>query len=236
MKRAGRSSAVAAVGTMVAIALVAASVFVVTARLVPAGQAPPERAVEQPPTTLADGGEPGEVPATLPDQVQGTVVGVRTSAGPDAPSCDFTMLGAGDVPTVQGITVTPEVALLEVVTDPPGVGTQRLACVSWRQGGAWSTVTSMTLDEDSGTISNGYFCCTEEGRGVAGAVVQVPEGTRWVLQERAGWWLAYPVGEHLAVPVVWDFRESRFGGTTPASHVLYLDGEGEVLDEAFLRA
>ncbi len=196
----------------------------------------PRAHVEQPPALLADGGRPGDVPLTVPPEVQGPVIGVRNAAQLPANvvACDVPELG--DDVKAEGVRVTPEVVLLDVVTDPPGVGTQRLVCITWRQGSAWSTVTTVSLDERGGTIPFGYFCCSEGGRGVAGAVVQAPEGTRWVLQERPGWWLAYPVGEHLAVPVLWSFQQSRFGAvSTPVSHVLYLDDEGEVLDEAFLR-
>jgi hypothetical protein len=232
----GRGSTIAAVGTMTAIALVAASAFVILTRLAPVGQRPAASQVEQPPALLADGGRPGDVPVTVPPEVQGPVIGVRNAAQlPDnALACDVPELG--DDVKAEGVRVTPEVVLLDVVTDPPGVGTQRLVCITWRQGSAWSTVTTVSLDEHGGTIPFGYFCCSEGGRGVAGAVVQAPEGTRWVLQERPGWWLAYPVGEHLAVPVLWSFQHSRFGAVSaPVSHVLYLDDEGEVLDEAFLR-
>ncbi|MGH8909760.1 MAG: hypothetical protein ACRD0K_25525 [Egibacteraceae bacterium] len=236
----GRGGTVAAVGTMAAIALVAVSVFVVFARLSPAGQRPPEPRVEQVPTLLADGSPPGAVPPALPSDVQGPVIGVRSAAQPppDVPACDPAEFGFGgeSAPVVQGVRVTPEVVLLDVVTDPLGVGTQRVACVAWRQGGAWMILTPVILDQQAGTSPFGYFCCDDGGKAAAGVVVQAPEGTRWVLQERPGWWLAYPVDEHLAVPILWSFRQGGFGGApAPASHVLYLDGEGEVLDEAFLR-
>jgi hypothetical protein len=113
----------------------------------------------------------------------------------------------------------------------------RVTChATWERGGwtggSGSSGPAFGDIPDLGT--GGATCCDGDGLSTGQTVVQAPEGAAWVLQERGGWWLAYPLDERRIASVTWKFREGRFGGGMPATHVLYLDEVGEVIDEAWV--
>jgi hypothetical protein len=113
----------------------------------------------------------------------------------------------------------------------------RVSChATWERGG-WSGGSGSSGPAfgdvpDVGT--GGATCCDANGLSTGQTVVQAPDGAAWVLQERGGWWLAYPLDERRIASVTWKYREGRFGGGMPATHVLYLDEVGEVIDEEWV--
>ena len=83
-------------------------------------------------------------------------------------------------------------------------------------------------------MGGGYSCCDENGLATASADVEVLDGAAWALQDRGGWYVAYPLEDRTSLTVTWKFREQRFGpGGPPQSAITFLDGNGEILGEAF---
>lgn len=78
----------------------------------------------------------------------------------------------------------------------------------------------------------GFGCCDENGLATASGSVTVPGSAAWALQERSGWYLAYPVGETSSLTVTWKYRENG-GGGPPQSRVTFFDEDGGIVDEAF---
>jgi hypothetical protein len=113
----------------------------------------------------------------------------------------------------------------------------RVTChATWERGG-WSggSGSSGPAFGDVPEVGmGGATCCDADGLSTGQTVVQAPDGAAWVLQERGGWWLAYPLDERRIASLTWKYREGRFGGGMPATHVLYLDEGGEVIDEAWV--
>lgn len=110
----------------------------------------------------------------------------------------------------------------------------------WERGG-WTAMggTGMTLPTDGplpGGIGTSSSCCDDQGFTIASTAVSPVEGAAWLLQDRGGYWLAYPADASGLVPLSWRYRQSRLGGDmrTPSTHVLSVDADGTVLDERFI--
>ena len=80
----------------------------------------------------------------------------------------------------------------------------------------------------------GYSCCDSNGLATATGVVRVPNGATWALQDRNGWYLAYPVREQERLALSWKFREQGVGpGGPPQTSVTFVDDSGAILEETF---
>jgi hypothetical protein len=114
----------------------------------------------------------------------------------------------------------------------------RVTCHNFWEDGRWGGgggSSGPVFDGAGGMGGGGTSCCDRNGLATANATVQGPDGAAWALQERGGWWLAHPLGEHRVAALSWKFREGRFGGgPAPMTHVLYLDEAGEMIDEAWV--
>lgn len=211
------SSALLAVGIVAAVALVAAGSLAVWARAGAAGAGRPG-AVE-----LAFGIEPGPLPPALPPEAAGLVViGARAlpAPPPGAPRCDLDP--AGGSPTVLAL---PEAVLVLQEFGDGG----RLRTCTLQPGSA-----SISDQGGGDRVVLGSSCCTPEGFGMTESLVEAPQGARWALQDRGGWWVAYPV-DGPRVHLLWVHPPERNPVLGPAGggagQVLFLDADGALIGE-----
>lgn len=204
------SSSVRVVSLVALVAVVVASALGVWAR-VAAGQGGDAEEL-----VLAFGIAPGPLPPALPAAIDGAlVVGARElpSVPPGAGGC---------FPAGEGATVTAVPEAVLVLEELDG-GDRLRTCILQPGGAAMGTETGGPM---SGLL--GSSCCSPEGYGFSEALVAAPEGTSWALQDRGGWWVAYPVSGPRA-HVMWEHGQ---GGVPAITPVLFLDDAGEVIDEA----
>ncbi len=251
-----RAGTLTAVATMGAISLVAVLVVLGWARLGGDADAEEEQ-LEAIPSQMAGGVPPGEVPAPVVDALgDAPVVGVaRLEELPPGVQDDCSMNVApvqwdeGD-PTIEHGYLTPDALTVSLVgsgSGPPGMFGKRgrgapdklrLFCTASDHDGAWITegggVEPYSGEGGGGSIGGGYSCCDENGLATASGSVAVPEEATWALQDRNGWYLAYPVEDTQTLAVTWKFQEQRFGpGVPPQSTITFTDDEGTIIDEAF---
>lgn len=247
-----RASTLTAIGTMAAIALVSVVAVVVWARMGRAGDAQDE-AGDGIPTVMADGTPPGEVPGAVTTAVDLPVVGVV--ALDDVPGdirqeCrdNFGEVTWDGEPTKEYAFVTPDGMSSSYIgkgTAPPGMfgpgqakGDQfRVRCSASFRDGQWMVdgggVEPVRPGDDGEFMSGGGFgCCDENGLATASGSIEVPDGAAWALQERGGWYLAYPVKGGSSLTVTWKYRENGTGGP-PQSRVTFVDKDGGIVAEAF---
>lgn len=225
-----RASVALALGVMTAIAVVVASAVVAWARLatVPEGADEPPGLDQELPAALADGTPFPEVPAAVAGAVEAPVVAaVRLDAAPDAIDPE-TCAG----PPLEGLQVesaflTPEVAVVSLLGENAefGPGTVRALCTAgWQDG--WVPNGSTIMPVEDSTVMG--FGSTWVGQ------VRLPEGAAWLVQDRGGYRLAYPVEDLTGVAVSWQFQERALAGRPPSVPITVLDGAGVVLEESFL--
>lgn len=245
------------IGTMAAIALVAVTVVVVSARA--GGNSADDPDVEETvPTTLAGGIAPGPVPDVVTETFDAPVIGAVNMDNPpeDAiASCGDSMGIVWDdgQPEVEYAIATPDGIFMSLLgsgqTGPDmdmgggrGVPEKfRTTCNAQSQDGHWNAQGSgmevvfegEELAEDFGGTS--YSCCDEHGLATASGSVEVPDDAEWAVQDRRGWYLAYPAGDRRRLTLTWKFRESGFGGGEgpPQSPVTFLDAQGAVVGQSF---
>ena len=241
---------------MAGIALVAVIVVMVSAR---AGGNPADvSGVEETvPTTLAGDIPPGPVPAAVTAAFDAPVIGAVTMDNPPADavaSCGESMGVMWDEgqPEVEYAVATPDgifMSLLGSGESAPEMGMDgggvpekfRTTCSAQPEGGGWHSqgggMEVVFEDEHGGgsMASGGYSCCDEQGLATASGTVEVPEDAAWVVQDRRGWYLAYPAGDRRQLVLTWKFRESGFGGEggPPQSPVTFLDADGTIVGEGF---
>lgn len=256
----GRASAGAAIAAMAVIAVIAVAIVVTWARLSAGNQAEPQaEGLQEPvPSTLVGGIAPGEVPGPvanlfdvpvvgaanldqLPDEVMqqcsrtfgeiewddGQPVVEHAVATPDA--IHASMIGTGDMPPEMGMG-----------PDGDGPAKYRLSCSARHEGDGWigeaGGFEPIFEGEEGGGVGmgGGYSCCDENGLATASATVEVAAGATWALQDRNGWFLAYPVQDRKFVTVTWKFREQRFGpGGPPQTGITFVDDQGGIIAEVF---
>ena len=197
-----------------------------------------------PPRTLVDGSPVADVPENVTNAVDGPVLGAAVlDAVPDGlAGCGRDMAGeiVWDTPprpeTVLLTTDALHVSLVGTSTNfmmpaPERAAGEpqrwRLECMSQAPGTGNSGSTLGPADEGGGTWST---CCDEAGLGVAVARTSAPDHAAWALQDRGGWWLAYPVRDG-SVTVTWATRDG-----TGSSWVLFVDADGLVLEETAVGA
>lgn len=213
------TSAAWAVALIAAVAVVVAGALVTWARAAADGQT--DGAV-----TLAFGIEPGPLPPSLPPQVGGElVVGGRALPGvpPQAGGCGFGDLAEDSGPA--RVVAVPEFVL--VAEEVAGSGSVR-SCVL--APGVSSSSESSAGGATGRPIGGG--CCTPEGYGWNEAFVDPPAGARWALQDRGGWWVAYPVTGP-TVHIVWTYAGSGdpFASQGISTPVVFVDEGGDVVGE-----
>jgi hypothetical protein len=242
------------IGTMGAIALVAVTIVVVSARV--GGNSAAESDVEEAvPTTLAGGIPPGPVPDEVTAAFDAPVIAAvhMDNPPPDAvASCGESMgiIWDDGQPEVEHAVATPDgiyLSLLGTGDAGPDMGMEadaqkfRTTCSAQSDGGGWSSQGGgMEVVTDDGDLGDGfsgssYTCCDDRGLATASGSVDVPEDAQWAVQDRNGWYLAYPTGERPRLMLTWKFRESGFGGggSPPQSRVTFLDANGAVVGEDF---
>lgn len=102
--------------------------------------------------------------------------------------------------------------------------------------GGWRISSAGSMPEqghDDVGVGTSTSCCDERGVGTASTMARVPPEAAWALQERDGFWVAYPAGGQDVLPMTWRFRPNP-GGRTGATHVLWLDAGGDTLHEEFI--
>lgn len=246
------------IGIMAAIAVVAVTVVVVSARA--GGNSPDDPDVEETvPTTLAGGIPPGPVPDVVTAAFDAPVIGAVNMDNPPADavaSCGESMGIVWDdgQPEVEYAIATPDGIYLSLLgsgqtgpdmdMDMGGGGVPekfRTSCSAQAQDGGWHSqgggmevvFEGEELAEDFGGSS--YSCCDDQGLATASGSVEVPEDAEWAVQDRRGWYLAYPAAGRPRLTLTWKYRQSRFGGAEgpPQSPVTFLDAEGAVVGQSF---
>ena len=253
-----RAGTARVIGTMAAVALVAVAVVVVSARL--GGNSSGEAGVEETvPTTLAGGIAPGPVPQVVTATFDAPVVGAVNLDNPPADavaSCGESMgiMWDDGQPEVEYAVATPDgifLSLLGSGETAPDMGMDsggqipekfRTTCSAQPDGDGWmSQGGGMEVvfegepeSEDFAGSSSSYSCCDEQGLATASGSVEVPDDAAWALQDRSGWYLAYPTADRPRLVLTWKFRESRFGGGgPPQSPVTFVDADGVIVGEGF---
>lgn len=231
--------ALLALGIMLAIALVAAGAVLAWARLgAPSATAEDPATLDEPlPASLADGSPLGDVPPVVAAVVDAPVVGATRL---DAVPGDLDVDCIGD-PTTEEITfeagfVTPDVAAWTATARAAGFGPDeltpvRLVCTADPVDGAWQGGGGGSIAPVAGGHGVG-ISSTGDGRMLATSVLDLPEGTAWVVEDRGEYRLAYPVDGLPALPLARSYREGLFdAGRVPSAPVLLLDDGGGVLEE-----
>ena len=149
------------------------------------------------PTALVDGSAPQRVPAAVATAFGKPVVGVRpvTRLPWQLIGCRQGSAGIRDDWAVEFGYATPDDLLLVYRG-----GDLRVVCRSTRDGLGWETQNAarerVNADEDGGNFSCGDIC-------LAHAVVAVPQGAAWMVQDRGDYGLAHPVAGHASMLVTW---------------------------------
>lgn len=177
------------------------------------------------PPPLAFGIEQGAAPPALPPEAEGQlVVAARTleAVPPQSGGCGLEG-GLGGAVRAERVVALPEAVLvLQEVGDPPRTRT----CVLLQDFGS-------SASEHSGSTTGvlGSGCCTREGFAWTEAAVAVPDGAAWALQDRGGWFVAYPVVDD-RVHVLWTHSSGGdpfANGARVATPFTFLDAAGEVV-------
>lgn len=270
-----RASTLRAIGTVLVIALVAAGGFVVFARSQAAVEPPSGGLNEEVPSALADGREPGTVPDQIAAAVGAPVLAaVRLDELSDGLEDCAAQPGLTGEPELEFAVVTPEGASVSLignasadfqagfgeptpapptdVPEPPSPAAGespsepfRWTCGAQWADGEWQVTVGSQGPAGQSFQGSGGTCCDSAGNAMASAVMTVPEGTAWLVQDREGYRLAYPVEGLQVAAVTWGFGEGgAFVGTAQGAAlelngptgtlVLLLNAEGDVLEERFV--
>ena len=255
-----RASTASVLVPVAVVALVAVTVVMMFARVSAGAKADPEGATleGEVPTTLAGDIEPGPVPDPIRNAMDLPVIGAAQLDEPPEPIFDECSASTGEIewdegdPAVESALATTDVLLVSLIGKGEfgeGMGFDggqgkapdrfRMVCTARHDGGSWFNESSNfepVFDEggDFGHTGSGYSCCDDNGLATATGNVDIVDGATWALQDRGGWYQAYPLQGRDSLTVTWKFREQRMGpGTPPQSAITFLDDEGEVLGEAF---
>ena len=244
---------------MAVIALVSVTVVMVWARVSSgaSGSEEPGNGVEEPvPDSLVGGIAPAPVPEEVAAAFDQPVVGAARldELPPDVTDECGNTFGEIDwdegQPTLQSAIATPD-AIHAVLEGKGAWGPEmgggedqperfRTTCTARREHDHWVTEGNGfqpifgkdDVIEDG--MGGGYSCCDENNLATATQTVAVPDGAAWGIQERSGWYLAYPVEAQPTMMLSWKFREQRFGpGGPPQTTVTFVDDTGAVIAEAF---
>lgn len=234
--RTARGSTLRMVGTVVAIAVVAAAATIVWARL-PAG-APQAAADQEVPSTLNDGRRLPEAPDAVADAIGLPVVLTERLDAPGdiATGCEV------DPRSVLGGHVTPDHATLlartdnppmsaEVMADPATDGPVNVACVSGWNEGAWRRM-GLSAVPVRGPESQfpAWMCCDSNGDSIVFHVLNVRPGAAWLLEDKGHYAVAYDVAGLDATGVVASVSPT---GVEGSAHVWWVDGDGEIVGETY---
>lgn len=236
-RRGRRAEAIAAVGLITAIAVVAAAATIIWARLSAAGA---EGTTATPvPEALADGRTPPAAPEAV---AAATGLPVVVAERLDDPGGMAAGCGLEETETL-GAFVTPDHALVLAITGSPPLDAEFMAevespgpvyvtCVSTRAGDGWRRTGLAAVPRDrSAAHTPAWLCCDASGRATVHHVLQVHDGAAWLLQDNATHAVAYDVTGLDAAGVA---STERGDGTTATAHVWWLDGEGAIVGEAYL--
>ena len=254
-----RASTIAVLATVGGIALVAVAAVVGWTRVSAGPQTDGEAALEETvPTSLVGGLPPAEVPAAVAGVFDMPVIGAANLDDLPDRVVEECSRSFGEVnwdegqPSIEYAIATPDAISTSLVGSgenfdmgmgggPDAPDKFRLTCTARIEGGGWVADGSGfepifdDMDEGHGGMGvGGYSCCDDNGLATATGAVKVPEGATWGLQDRNGWYLAYPVGKQRTLTVMWKFREDRFGaGVPPQTSITFVDNDGEVIEETF---
>lgn len=249
-----------AVAVMVGIALVSVAPVVVGARVTggPDRSPPAVASVEEGvPAELAGGLEPGPVPDAVAAAFDEPVLGARVldEHHESVEACSHMFDELDGEPELELAVITPEgarVSMLGVGRDgmvpadpqgdpaPPGAVRMRVTCNAEWDGQGWSgnggsigPLVHGPGEPDPG-MGGGMTCCDARGLATAYGDVRVPGEATWAVQDRGDYWLALPTMGRPTVPVTWKFREGPFASS--ATHVMFVDDDGVLVDESHVRA
>lgn len=262
-----------AIGSVSLVAAVVAAGFVALTRWSPepvAAERPRPGVVEEaPPDELAGGREPPPVPDGVAEAADGPVVAAATADElPEGASCrEEAAWTAG--PDTESVILTPDGFQATLVGEghpqeplgPPPIDAPaepdgqpaaeepvalEVTCQAAWEDGAWRPLGggARVRGPEAGLgHSSGSSCCDVDGLGTAHAEVPVGDEVAWLLQDRGGYWLAYPTEGVSVVTVTWRFRDAGFGGGSgfgdpgPAmeeTFVRLLDADAEIIDERWV--
>lgn len=260
-----RASTIAVLGTVGGIALVAVAVVVLWTRISAGPQGDAEAAAfeEDIPSSLVGGLPPADVPADVAAVFDVPVIGAANLDELPPGVLQECNRSFGEMnwdeghPSIEYAIATPDAIHTSLVgtgenidMDMGGGGPDapdkfRLTCTARHEDGGWigegngfEPIFDGGEGMHGGIMGGGYSCCDENGLATATGVVQVPPGATWGLQDRNGWYLAYPVGKHDSLAVTWkvaqDVAERGFDrGGGPQTSITFVDEAGGVIEEVF---
>jgi hypothetical protein len=241
---------------MAVIAVAAVALVVVAARVAGGGTDDEDDGLEGGvPSTLVGGIEPTVVPGAVLTSVDQPVIGAAHLDEVPPEVMDSCAAGFGEVawaagdPKLDSALATTDSLQLSVIGAgqmneemgfDTGGGPQperfRITCTARDTEDGWQTDSNgfepIMGDQQFEQMGGGSFCCDENGLGTATEVAEAPEGADWALQERGGWYLAYPVDKDRQVLLTWKYREQNMGpGGPPTTTVMWVGGDGTIVGE-----
>ncbi len=179
------------------------------------------------PTALVDGSAPGRVPAALASAYGKPVVGVRPVAQLPWQLVECRQGSAGIRPdwAVEFGFATPEALVLAYRGED-----LRVVCHATRDGLGWDAHDAVREPADADMDAGSHRC---GDRCIAHAVVAVPPGADWMVQDRGAYGLAHPVAGRTSMLVTWHAPPAP-EGRPHGTHLTFLDATASVLQDRLL--
>ena len=167
---------------------------------------------------------PLPAPLPLPAPVPEALPPPEASALPEASPA-----AAGPAPAAAPIPVAPPPARLEPERDRPQA---RASCAaSWEGAWALTMVNAAPVGQIFGSSGTGLA----DGTALSITPLLVPEGAAWLVHDRGGYRLAYPVTGLPVVDVTVPQPESGvFGTGVSSTPAVFLDDAGTLIEETFV--
>jgi hypothetical protein len=197
----------------------------------PAPASGPERTAEGVPVSLPDGTPLPPTPAVVADGFDEPVVAAPTPEEvPELRGC-VDEIDWDEDPTLRAASITPEGLTVSYRGLASALRDRQtnLTCHARWDGDAWrvwATWSGGANDEDSIIGELEPVCCLREGIALAGMETAAADGAAWTVQQRDGYWLAYPVGDDQVVHTVWP---ARAGAEGSPPRMVYIAPDGEPL-------
>lgn len=236
-RRARRGGALSAVGTIVAVAILAAAAPIIWARLSTAD--PADASETRAPQALADGRPPPALPAAIAAAIGRTTVGTGRLDDPDAVA-----RGCGlDDADVLSAYVTPDHATVLAATDQPPPDVQWMidpetgqdtvvACVASWAGDGWRNLGAAALPREGPESRHAaWLCCDASSQPIIHRMLPVREGAAWLLQDHGTHAVAYDVAGLQTVGIAFAGTND---GRTATAHVWWVDADGTIVGEDYL--
>lgn len=223
-----REPVLIAAAVVLAVAVAAVGVIAVDWMAQPVAHAPVDG--DGVPTALPNGADLPAVDPALAAALDRPVVMV---AALDDPLGELSRCGQEHeweyAPTLRASVITPEGLTVSIRGEERATeALVHVTCFAQWQGRSWKTWAAWTAEAPDATEPLGAvapICCRAGDLALRGHETLAPEGSRWLVQDRGAYWLAYPVDDGGLVHPVWPVG----GGADDRPRTVYLDAAGAEL-------